>query len=126
MGFPVVRPRRLRASASIRRLVRETAGAPSDLVWPLFFNDAIDAPRPVSTMPGVSQLPVAQAATVAREAHARGLGGVLLFGLPKTKDAKGSSALDPNGPVPRAAAAMKDAVPDLVVITDVCVDEYTD
>jgi len=126
MGFPVIRPRRLRASASIRRLVRETSVAPSDLILPLFFNDAIDTPKPVSTMPGVSQLPVSEAAAVAKEVHARGLGGVILFGLPKTKDDRGSSALDPNGPVPRAVSAMKDAVPDLVVMTDVCVDEYTD
>jgi porphobilinogen synthase len=126
MGFPVVRPRRLRATASIRSLVRETAVAPGDLILPLFFHEALDAPRPVSTMPGVSQLPVKEAAKVARDAQARGLGGVILFGLPKHKDEKGSSALDPNGPVPRAVAAMKDAAPDLVVMTDVCVDEYTD
>jgi porphobilinogen synthase len=126
MGFPVVRPRRLRATASLRRLVRETQVAPGDLILPLFFNEAIDAPHPVSTMPGVSQLPVKDAAKVARDAQARGLGGVILFGLPKKKDDKGSSALDPNGPVPRAVAAMKDAAPELVVMTDVCVDEYTD
>jgi porphobilinogen synthase len=77
-------------------------------------------------MPGVSQLPVKAAAAYAREAQKRGLGGVLLFGLPKTKDARGASGLDPNGPVPRAVAAMKDAAPGLLVVTDVCVDEYTD
>ncbi len=126
MGFPVVRPRRLRATAALRRLVRETRVAPSDLILPLFFNEAIDAPKPVSTMPGVSQLPVKDAARVAREAKERGLGGVILFGLPKHKDEKGTSALDANGPVPRAVAAMKDAAPELVVMTDVCVDEYTD
>ena len=126
MGFPVVRPRRLRATAAMRRLVRETTLAPSQLILPLFFNEAIDAPKPVSTMPGVSQLPVKEAARVAREAKARGLGGVILFGLPKHKDEKGTSALDENGPVPRAVAAMKDAAPELVVMTDVCVDEYTD
>src|SRR6185312_10886611 len=126
MGFPVVRPRRLRATAAMRRLVRETTLAPSQLILPLFFNEAIDAPTPVSTMPGVSQLPVKEAARVAREAKTRGLGGVILFGLPKHKDEKGTSALDENGPVPRAVAAMKDAAPDLLVMTDVCVDEYTD
>jgi porphobilinogen synthase len=92
----------------------------------LFFNAAVDTPQPVRTMPGVSQLPVAAAAQMARDAAQRGLGGVLLFGLPKTKDARGSSALDPDGPVPRAVAEMKSAAPDLVVMTDVCVDEYTD
>jgi porphobilinogen synthase len=126
MPFPVVRPRRLRATAGLRALVRETSLAPSALVWPLFFNAAIDAPAPVGTMPGVSQLPVKAARDVAREAVKRGLGAVLLFGLPKTKDARGSSALDADGPVPRAVAEMKAATPELVVITDVCVDEYTD
>jgi porphobilinogen synthase len=77
-------------------------------------------------MHGVAQLPVGAAAKAARDAAAHGLGGVLLFGLPKTKDARGSSALDAYGPVPRAVREMKNAVPDLVVITDVCVDEYTD
>src|SRR5262245_22203587 len=77
-------------------------------------------------MPGVFQLPVKEAAAQARLAREHGLGGVILFGLPKTKDAEGSSAYDPNGPVPRAVAAMKDAAPELVVITDVCVDEYTE
>jgi porphobilinogen synthase len=126
MAFPIERPRRLRATAALRRLVRETSLAPRDFVWPLFFHAAIDEARPVGTMPGVSQLPVKAAAQAARDASKRGLGGVLLFGLPAKKDARGSSALDANGPVPRAVAAMKDAAPDLVVITDVCVDEYTD
>ena len=126
MPFPIVRPRRLRASPGLRALVRETSLSPRNLVWPLFFNAAIDAPVPIGTMPGVSQLPVGAAAHAAREAVRHGLGGVLLFGLPKAKDARGSSALDPDGPVPRAIAEMKAAAPELVVVTDVCVDEYTD
>jgi porphobilinogen synthase len=126
MPFPTIRPRRLRATASLRALVRETALSPGDLVWPLFFSALVEAPRPVATMPGVAQLPVSAAAQVARDAASAGLGGVLLFGLPRTKDDRGTSALDPDGPVPRAVAAMKAAVPDLVVVTDVCVDEYTD
>ncbi|HXX68217.1 MAG TPA: porphobilinogen synthase [Polyangiaceae bacterium] len=126
MRFPIARPRRLRATAAMRSLVRETALSPRHFVWPLFFNAAIDEPRPVRTMPGVSQLPVSAAADAAREAARHGIGAVILFGLPKTKDDRGSSGLDPQGPVPRAAAAMKDAVPELVVMTDVCVDEYTD
>jgi porphobilinogen synthase len=126
MPFPLHRPRRLRATPALRALVRETNLAPRDFLWPLFFNAVLDEPRPVGTMPGVSQLPVKAAAAHAKEAQKRGLGGVLLFGLPKTKDARGSSGLDPNGPVPQAVAAMKDAAPGLVVVTDVCVDEYTD
>jgi len=124
--FPTERPRRLRRSSAIRSLVRETSLAPSDLILPLFFSEVLDEPRAISTMPGVSQLPVAAAAEQARQARALGLGGIILFGLPRTKDASGSSAYDPNGPVPRAVAAMKDAAPDLLVITDVCVDEYTE
>jgi porphobilinogen synthase len=124
--FPTERPRRLRRTASLRALVRETSVQPSDLILPLFFNEGLSDPRPVSTMPGVSQLPVSAAAAQARLAREHGLGGVILFGLPKTKDAVGSSAYDADGPVPRAVAAMKDAVPELTVITDVCVDEYTD
>jgi porphobilinogen synthase len=99
---------------------------PSDLILPLFFNETLSAPRPITTMPGVAQLPVSAAANEARRAREHGLGGVILFGLPRTKDATGSSAYDPDGPVPRAVAAMKDAVPELLVMTDVCVDEYTD
>jgi porphobilinogen synthase len=126
MSFPTVRPRRLRATPGLRALVRETRLSPREFIWPLFFNAAIDAPSPIGTMPGVSQLPVKDAARMAREAARRGVGGVLLFGLPKQKDARGSSGLDPDGPVPRAVAEMKSAVPELVVVTDVCVDEYTD
>src|ERR1700722_15238407 len=126
MSFPTVRPRRLRATPTLRALVRETTLTPRQFIWPLFFNAAIDAPSPIGTMPGVSQLPVKDAAKTAKEAARRGLGAVILFGLPKTKDARGSSGLDPDGPVPRAVAEMKSAAPELVVMTDVCVDEYTD
>ena len=126
MGFPNERPRRLRRTPGIRALVRETTVAPSDLVLPLFVSEVLTAARPIGTMPGVSQLPVADAVAEAKEAARLGLGGVILFGLPKAKDARGTAAYDPNGPVPRAVAAMKDACPELMVITDVCVDEYTD
>ena len=126
MGFPVHRPRRLRSTPELRALVRETTLAPSDFIYPLFFNAALDEPRPIGTMPGVSQLPVSAAAKTAKELVARGIGGAILFGLPKTKDAIGASGLDPDGPVPRAVKAMKEAAPHLVVMTDVCVDEYTD
>ena len=126
MRFPIIRPRRLRATAGIRALVRETTLDPGDFIYPMFFSAAIDDARPIGTMPGVSQLPVKAAAEQAKELVRRGVGGAILFGLPKTKDARGSSGLDPDGPVPRAVAAMKDAAPGLVVMTDVCVDEYTD
>jgi porphobilinogen synthase len=126
MPFPIARPRRLRQTAAMRALARETALDPGDFIYPMFFSAALHEPHPVTPMPGVSQLPVSAAAGEAKAALSLGLGGVLLFGLPKTKDASGSGAFDPNGPVPRAIAAMKDAAPDLLVIADVCVDEYTD
>ena len=126
MPFPLHRPRRLRATPALRALVRETTLAPRDFVWPLFFSAAVDEPKPIGTMPGVAQLPVKAAGTYAKQAVKHGLGGVLLFGLPKTKDPRGASGLDPDGPVPQAVKAMKDAAPGLVVATDVCVDEYTD
>ena len=124
--FPTIRPRRLRRSPAIRRLVREAHVEPSDFILPLFFSDVLDEPRPVGTMPGVFQLPVKAAAEQARLARDLGLGGVILFGLPKQKDPCGEAACDPNGPVPRAVRAMKDAAPELCVMTDTCVDEYTD
>jgi porphobilinogen synthase len=126
MPFPLHRPRRLRRTAAIRALVRETSVAPSDLVFPLFVSDAIDAPRPIGTMPGISQITVREAPAEARALRDLGIGATILFGIPKKKDPRGDAAWDPNGPVPRAIAAIKDATPDLLVITDVCVDEYTD
>ncbi len=126
MGFPVIRPRRLRLTPELRSLVRETTLAPSDFVYPMFFNAAIDAPRPIKTMPGIDQLPLSAARAEAKRIRERGVSSVILFGLPKTKDERGSSGLDPDGPVPRAIAEMKSAVPELVVMADVCVDEYTD
>jgi porphobilinogen synthase len=126
MPFPIERPRRLRRTPSLRALVRETSLAPKNLVLPLFFHDGITERRAISTMPGVEQIPVAEAAKEAIAARELGLGGVILFGLPKTKDPRGESGADPNGPVPRAIKAMKDAAPELVVMADVCVDEYTD
>src|SRR6478752_929352 len=126
MGFPAIRPRRLRQSQALRSLVRESHLAPSMLIYPMFFHEGIDSARPIGTMPGVSQQPLSAAAGLAKDIAKRGIKGVILFGLPKKKDAKGSSALDPNGPVPTAVKAMKDAAPELVVMTDICVDEYTD
>jgi porphobilinogen synthase len=92
----------------------------------MFFNAQIDAPQPISTMPGIHQFPVSAAREQAKAVKARGVNSVILFGLPKTKDDRGSSGLDPKGPVPLAIAEMKSAVPELVVMADVCVDEYTE
>jgi porphobilinogen synthase len=126
MSFPADRPRRLRQSAAIRSLVRETQLRPGNLIYPLFFSATQKDPAPIASMPGIFRLPVSRAAEEARAAASLGLGGVLLFGLPERKDATGTSAYDPEGPVPRAITAMKKAAPDLLVMADVCVDEYTD
>jgi porphobilinogen synthase len=126
MGFPTIRPRRLRATPELRALVRETTLSAGDFVYPMFFNAAIDTPRPIGSMPGIDQLPVSAARAQAKAIKERGIGSVILFGLPKTKDDRGSSGLDPDGPVPRAINEMKSAVPELVVMADVCVDEYTE
>lgn len=124
--FPTTRPRRLRQTAGIRNLVREVRLDPGDFVLPLFFHAALSEPRSIGTMPGIDQLPIDHAAGVAKRAREAGLGGVILFGLPNGKDACGEASFDPNGPVPQAVARMKDAAPELVVMTDTCVDEYTD
>src|SRR5689334_22771305 len=116
MPFPVARPRRLRQTKAIRALSRETTLEPGDLIYPIFFSASLTEPRAVSTMPGVFQQPISAAAAEARAASELGLGGVLLFGLPSKKDAEGTGAHDKDGPVPRAIAAMKEAVPDLLVI----------
>ena len=126
MGFPTIRPRRLRRTRELRALVRETTLAPSQLVYPLFFHAGIDEKRPIATMPGVFQLPLSAARAEAKALRDKGLLGCILFGLPKTKDPLGKSGLDPDGPVPTAIREMKAAAPELVVMADVCVDEYTD
>lgn len=125
MAFPVHRPRRLRRTPHLRALVRETHVDPQDFVCPLFVSEVITSARPIGTMPGVSQLTVEEAVAEAKQLKSLGIGATILFGIPKTKDDRGTSAYDPNGPVPRAVRAIRESVPDLVVVTDVCVDEYT-
>jgi porphobilinogen synthase len=123
--FPESRPRRLRRTKGIRRLVRETRLSAADLILPLFVREGTGVRNPVSSMPGVFQLSVDQIVKEAVEAHALGIGGVLLFGIPDSKDESGSSAWLPEGVVQRAVHALVDTVPELVVITDVCLCEYT-
>jgi porphobilinogen synthase len=125
-SFPDVRPRRLRRTAALRRLVRETRLVPSQLVLPLFVRPGTGVRTPVGSMPGVSQTSVDELLKDARLAAAAGIGGVLLFGIPATKDAQGSGAWDDEGPVQQAVRALKRELPELVVITDVCMCEYTD
>ncbi len=125
-AFPEYRPRRLRRTAALRTLVRETVLTPSQLVLPLFARAGTAVRRPVSSMPGVHQTSVDELVKDARAAAAVGVGGVLLFGIPEHKDAHGSSAWDDAGPVQEAVRVLKRELPQLVVITDVCMCEYTD
>jgi len=124
--FPIRRMRRLRRTAALRRLVAETHVVPSQLVWPQFVVHGEGVRRPIATLPGVAQLSVDQLVKDAERAASLGLGGIILFGIPATKDATGSEAYDDQGIVQQAIRAVKRAVPDLVVIGDVCLCEYTD
>ncbi len=119
------RPRRLRRTETIRTLVRETKLTPDCFILPLFVCEGRGVKREVSSMPGVYQLSVDEAVKEASAAKADGVPGVLLFGLPDSKDATGSKASDPDAPVQNAVRALKREVPELVVITDVCLCEYT-
>ncbi len=126
MSFPIDRPRRLRQSGALRNLVRETRLLPSDFVLPLFAAPGQGVRKPISSMPGVSQTSVDNLVEDARAAHKLGVPAVVLFGLPEHKDGQGTSAWDENGPVCTALKALKDALPELITIADVCMCEYTD
>jgi porphobilinogen synthase len=119
------RLRRLRRSHGIRGLVRETRVSAEQLVYPIFVCDGAGVRREVGSMPGVFQLSLEEAVEECKAARGDGVPAVLLFGLPPGKDETGTSAYDPRGPVQKAVAAIKKAAPDLVVITDVCLCEYT-
>ncbi len=125
-SFPEYRPRRLRRTAALRNLVRETHLAPAQLVLPVFVRDGKKVRRPVGSMPGVNQTSVDEMIRDAEAAAGAGVGGIILFGIPETKDAAGSSAWDDEGAVQSAVRALKKEIPELVVITDVCMCEYTD
>ncbi len=125
MTKPLIRPRRLRASAAIRALVRETVLAPADFVYPLFVVPGEKVRNEIPSMPGIHHLSADMAVAEAKAAHGLGIPAVLVFGLPDYKDDQGSSAWDANQPVQRAVALIKDAMPELAVITDVCMCEYT-
>ena len=118
------RPRRLRRSEGLRNLVRETKLTAHDFVLPLFVSEKIEQRRPISSMPGVEQLPLSDIAKEAQGAGAAGLQAVLLFGIPAQKDERASSAYADEGIVQKAVRAIKERCPELVVITDVCLCEY--
>jgi porphobilinogen synthase len=127
MGFPGTRPRRLRSSAAMRRLVSETSLAPRQLVLPLFVGEGLSAPVPIASMPGVVQHTRESLRKAAAEAAAAGVGGLMLFGVPVTKDAVGSGGTDPDGILNVAIADVVGEVGDsVVVMSDLCLDEFTD
>ena len=127
MGFPQTRMRRLRRTSSLRALVRETSVEPGDLIYPLFICSGEGVRRAVGSMPGVFNLSVDEAVREAEEAAHLGIGGLLLFGLPETKDEQGTGAWDNNGIVQQGLRALKRsaAAKSLVLIADVCLCEYT-
>jgi porphobilinogen synthase len=126
MAFPIDRPRRLRRTEALRALVRESILSPGDLIAPLFVCPGKKVRQEIRSMPGQFNLSVDELVAEAAEAHALGVPGVILFGLPESKDARASGAWDENGIVQQATRALKKAVPRLIVMTDVCLCEYTD
>jgi porphobilinogen synthase len=125
-GFPQVRLRRMRQSAALRGMVRETTLSPRDFVYPLFVTHGRDMRLPIDPMPGQFQFSVDQLLIEVAEAQSLGVPAVLLFGVPSSKDGLGSEAYDDDGIIQQAIRAIKQAMPSMVVITDVCLCEYTD
>ena len=127
MSFPYHRPRRLRATEAIRRMTAEVRTHPNQLILPAFIREGISEPVPLQSMPGVVQHTTDSLKRAAAEAVELGLGGIMLFGVPAVRDATGSAGVDPNGVLNRAIADVKAEVGhDLVVMGDVCLDEFTD
>jgi porphobilinogen synthase len=125
MAYPIQRLRRLRQHDAFRRMVRETRLSASDLIYPLFVMEGRDQRREIASMPGQFRLSIDLLVKEAGEVAGLGIPAIMLFGIPDHKDERGTSGYDPNGIVQRAVKAVKDQVPGLLVITDVCIDEYT-
>jgi porphobilinogen synthase len=127
MGYPVQRPRRLRTTPAVRRLVAQTRLHPADLVLPVFVREGASEPVPLTSMPGVVQHSLESLRKAAHEAVELGLGGIMLFGVPAQRDAVGSGADDPDGILNVALRAVREEVgDDTVVMADLCLDEFTD
>src|SRR5207302_1909467 len=126
MDYPTYRPRRLRRNERIRELVRETTLSPKNFIYPIFVGPGKNRAQPVSSMPGVSQLSVDRAVAECDEVNALGIPAVILFGIPDHKDPLGTEAYADTGFVQQAIRAVKEKIPELLVITDVCLCEYTD
>ena len=124
--FPINRPRRLRQNAQIRRMVQETILTPSDLIYPLFAVPGEAIAQEVKSMPGVYQLSVDKIVVEAKEVYELGIPAVILFGIPDSKDTEATGAWHDCGIVQKAATAIKEAIPELIVIADTCLCEYTD
>jgi porphobilinogen synthase len=124
MAFPLQRLRRTRRTAGLRGLVRETELAPSDFIYPIFVTAGEDVRNPIASMPGIFQLSINHVVEEAKRAHTLGIPGVLLFGIPEEKDEAASGAYDPEGVVQLATRAIKDVLPELLVVADVCLCEY--
>ena len=124
-GFPRSRPRRLRQSAALRGMVRETVLRAEQFIYPIFISERISDPKPIASMPGQLQWPVADLGGLAERIATAGVGAVLLFGIPAAKDEVGSSSWQEEGVVQQGIRALKRAVPELLVMTDVCLCEYT-
>lgn len=124
MAFPQQRLRRTRRSSALRGLVRETELSPGDFIYPMFVAAGQEVDNEIPSMPGIRQMSINNAVAEARRAHALGIPGVLLFGIPDSKDEAASGAYDPEGVIQLAVRAIKDAVPELLVVTDVCLCEY--
>jgi porphobilinogen synthase len=126
MFFPQYRARRMRVNETMRRMVRENSLSPDDFVYPLFVTHGKNVKKEIASMPGNFQQSVDNIVADAKDTFSLGIPAVLLFGIPKVKDSRGSEAYADSGIVQQAVRAIKDAVPDLLVITDVCLCEYTD
>ena len=124
-AFPALRMRRMRRTETIRKMVRETSVSPSDFIYPFFVTPGKDVRQPVSSMPGISQLSVDQLIAEARTVAELGIPAVLLFGLPETKDEVGSQAYAKDGIVQIAIQELKTSLPNLIVVADLCLCEYT-
>ena len=125
-NYPVARPRRLRFSPAMRQMVRETHLHPEDFILPLFVRHGQDVRQPIPSMPGQFQLSIDTLIEEAQRAWSLGIRSVILFGIPAHKDPLGSENYDPQGIVPQAISALKRTLPGLIVVSDLCMCEYTD